>query len=54
MAIGLTVILTGLMLFMAVVILKMNQPHFGSLLLHRRAEPENAHALDGRRSWWSP
>ena len=33
MAIGLTVILTGLMLFTAVVILKMNAPHFGSLWL---------------------
>jgi YhgE/Pip-like protein len=33
MAVGLTVILTGLMLFSAVVILKMNSPHFVSLWL---------------------
>ena len=33
MAVGLTVILTGLMLFTAVVILKMNAPHFASLWL---------------------
>lgn len=33
MAIGVTVILTGLMLFTAVVILKMNAPHFASLWL---------------------
>jgi YhgE/Pip-like protein len=33
MAVGLTVVLTGLMLFTAVVILKMNAPHFGSLWL---------------------
>ena len=33
MAVGLTVVLTGLMLFTAVVILKMNAPHFAALWL---------------------
>lgn len=33
MAVGLTVVLTGLMLFTAIVILKMNAPHFASLWL---------------------